>query len=341
MSIADLVQKKNIIVTGGAGFIGSHLCDSLVKNANVICIDNFISGNINNIEHLLHLPNFEFVKHDLVDPIDLESSPGLKKFKIPFHGIQDIYHLACPTSHYEKHEHQVATILTNGVGTRNALDLAVKYHARFIFTSSSAVYGWPIEKNGKVFKEDYWGFVDHLGERSCYDEGKRYAETLIKIYCEKFKVDTRIIRLFQTYGPRMSLSDNRMIPRLVSKALTGEKMVVYAQPDDVTAICYITDVIEAIHRMMGSELGGPINIGNSSPVRLSEIAEKVKTVSESNSEIIYEEESPYTHHRGVPDIDLAKNKLGWFPVVPLEEGLKLTIDDMKGSRVIGLNDVKI
>ncbi len=341
MSIAELVHKKNILVTGGAGFIGSHLCDSLIRTGNVICLDNFVSGNTENIEHLLHLPNFEFVRHDVVDPIDLETSPGLKKFKIPFHGIQEIYHLACPTSHYEKHEHQLATVLTNGIGTRNILDLAVKYHARFMFTSSSAVYGWPIEKNGKVFKEDYWGYVNHLGERSCYDEGKRYAETLIKVYREKFKIDARIIRLFETYGPRMNLSDNRMIPRLVSQAILNEKMIIYAESDAVTTLCYISDVIEAIHRMTKSDLVGPVNVGSPNAIRLNEIAEKVKLAAGSSSEIGYEKESPYTHHRGIPDISLAKNKLGWFPVVPLEEGIKLTIDDMRGSRVIGLKDIKI
>ncbi|MBU0707631.1 GDP-mannose 4,6-dehydratase [Patescibacteria group bacterium] len=341
MSVADLVQKKNILITGGAGFIGSHLCDVLVKEGNVICLDNFISSDISNIQHLLQLPNFEFIKHDIIEPVDLEALPGLKKFKIPFHGIHEIYHLACPTSHYEKHEHQVATILTSGLGTKNILDLAVKYRSRLLFTSSSAVYGWPSDKEGKVYKEGDLGVVDHLGERSCYDEGKRYSETLLKIYRDQHDIDARTMRLFQTYGPRMSLADNRMIPRLINKAVTGEKMVVYAQPDDQTSICYISDIIEAIDRMMKSNLVGPINIGNPSPVRLSEIAEKIKKESGTRSEISYEEESPYTHHRGVPDINLAKSKLGWFPVIPLDEGLKMTIDDMRGSRVIGFEDIKI
>ncbi|MDD5342176.1 MAG: GDP-mannose 4,6-dehydratase [Patescibacteria group bacterium] len=341
MAVSELIQKKNILVTGGAGFIGSHLCDALIKEGNIICLDNFISGNIENIQHLLHLPNFEFVKHDLIEPPDLEAYPGLKKFKIPFHGIQEIYHLACPTSNYEKLEHQIATVLTNGLGTKNALDLAVKYHARFLFSSCSAVYGWPIDKEGKVYKEDYWGFVDHLGNRGCYDEGKRYAETLVKIYREEYNIDARIMRLFQTYGPRMNLKDNRMIPRLISKAIMNQPMVVYAEPTAKTAICYITDVIEAILKIMKSEIAGPINIGSTTTITLKEIAEKIRELAGSKSEISFEKDSPYAHYRGIPDISLAKNKIGWFPVVPIEEGLKYTIDDMKGSKVIGLEDIKL
>lgn len=342
MSVVQLVQQKNILVTGGAGFIGSHLCDILVKQGNVICLDNLITGQIDNIEHLLHLSNFEFVKHDLIEPVDLESLPELKKFKIPFHGIQEIYHLACPTSHYENHAHQLATALTNGVGTKHILDLTVKYRAVFLFTSSEAVYGWPTDKDSTApYHEEYWGYVNPLSTRSCYDEGKRYAESLIMVYRDEHKLDTRILRIFPTYGPRMNLRDSRMIPRLISEALNNQKMVIYGQPTDRTTLCYITDVIESITKMMKSELAGPINIGSENTVSLKEVGDKIKNLAGSTSEIAFEKESPFTHYRATPDITLARNKLGWFPVVPLDEGLRLTIDDMRGSQVVGLQDIKV
>lgn len=342
MSVAQLVQQKNILVTGGAGFIGSHLCDTLIKEGNVICLDNLITGHIDNIEHLLHLPNFEFVKHDLVEPVDLEGLPELKKFKIPFHGIQETYHLACPTSHYENHAHQLATALTNGIGTKHVLDLVVKYRAILLFTSSEAVYGWPTnQEHHASYAEDYWGYVNPLSSRSCYDEGKRYAESLITVFRDEYRLDTKIIRLFPSYGPRMSLRDNRMIPRLVAEALSGQPMIVYGQPEAKTTLCYITDVIEAIMKMMKSEMAGPLNIGSENAITLREIAGKIKTAAAANTEIVYEEKSPFSHYRAIPDITLARNKLGWFPVVPLDEGLRLTIEDMRGSRVIGLQDIKI
>ena len=336
----ERLQRKNILITGGAGFIGSHLCDALIKENNVICLDNLISGNIENVNHLLQLPNFEFIRHDLVDPVDLEGYPELKKFKIPFHGIQEIYHFACPTSHYEKHAHQVETALANSHGTKNALDLAVKYHAKFVFASSSAVYGEP-EAEAGMLSESYFGQVNHLGDRGSYDEGKRFAEMLVSVYREQYRLDARIVRLFQSYGPRMSLEDNRLIPRLIAKAITNQPMVVYGEASMKTSLCYVTDLIEAIHKLMSSDLAGPVNLGSEAAVSLDEVAQTIKTLAESSSEISYEAESPYTKHRGIPDLSLAKNKLGWFPVVPLKEGLKLTIDDMRGSNVVGLHDVKL
>lgn len=337
----ERLQRKNILITGGAGFIGSHLCDALIKENNVICLDNLISGNIENVNHLLQLPNFEFIRHDLVEPVDLEGYPELKKFKIPFHGIQEIYHFACPTSHYEKHTHQVETALANSHGTKNALDLAVKYHAKFVFASSSAVYGEPEPNASALMAESKVGIVDHLGNRGCYDEGKRFAEMLVSVYREQYRLDARIIRLFQSYGPRMSLEDNRLIPHLIAKAIVGQPMVIYGEGEMKTSLCYVTDVIEAIHKLMSSELAGPVNLGSEAAVSLDEIAQTIKQLADSQSEISYEAESPYTKHRGIPDISLAKNKLGWFPVVPLSEGLKLTIDDMRGSNVVGLDDVKL
>lgn len=341
METSEPLQRKNVLVTGGAGFIGSHLCDSLIGTCNVVCLDNLISGNIENVNHLLHLPNFEFIRHDLSQPTDLEVFPELKKFKLPYHGLQEIYHLACPTSHYEKHAHQLDTALANSHGTKNVLDLAVKYHSRVMLASSSAVYGEPEPGEQALLAENNYGRVNQLGERGCYDEGKRFAETLVKIYREELKIDARIARIFQTYGPRMSLEDNRLIPRLISRAITNQPLVVYGEPNLQTSLCYIADIIEGIGKFMQSELAGPVNLGSDQPETYQQIADLVKELTDTSSTISFESESPYIAHRGMPDIKLAKDKLGWFPVVPLKEGLELTIANMRGSRVVKMTDIKL
>jgi UDP-glucuronate decarboxylase len=341
MDTPDSAQRKNVLVTGGAGFIGSHLCDSLIATSNVICLDNLISGNIENVNHLLHLPNFEFIRHDLSQPTDLEAFPELKKFKLPFRGLQEIYHLACPTSHYEKHAHQLATAVTSSHGTKNVLDLAVKYKSKMLFASSSAVYGEPESGDTTLLTESNYGRVNHLGERGCYDEGKRFAETLVMIYREQFRIDARIARIFQTYGPRMSLEDNRLIPRLISRTITNQPLVVYGDPELKTSLCYIDDIIEGLGKFMQADMAGPINLGSDTAVTYGKIVELIKELTASQSAISFEPESPYITHRGMPDIKLAKDKLGWFPVVPLKEGLKLTIANMRGSRVVQMTDIKL
>jgi UDP-glucuronate decarboxylase len=341
MNPTDSSQRKNVLVTGGAGFIGSHLCDSLITTCNVICLDNLISGNIDNINHLLHLPNFEFIRHDLSEPTDLDAFPELKKFKLPYNGLQEIYHLACPTSHYEKHAHQLATAITSSHGTKNVLDLAVKHKSKLMFASSSAVYGEPEPGGSELLNENNYGRVNQLGERGCYDEGKRFAETLIMVYREQFQIDARIARIFQTYGPRMSMEDNRLIPRLISHTITNEPLVVYGDPELKTSLCYIADMIEGISKFMQSDLAGPINLGSDTTVSYRNIAEYIKELTATPMAVSYELDSPYIAHRGMPDIKLAKDKLGWFPVVPIKEGLKLTIANMRGSRVVRMQDLKL
>lgn len=329
MAERPIFEKENVLVSGGAGFIGSHLCDELVKKNKVICIDNFITGQEDNIDFLLRNPDFEFLRHDIAEPFDLEKNPDLKKFKVEFQGIQKIYHLACPTSPKEYNKIPIETLLTNSHGTRNLLELAVKHKAKFVFLSSSAVYGEPLEK--APFQEDYWGFISPIGPRSCYNEGKRFAESMVVNYGKKYGLETKILRVFNTFGPRMRLDDGRMIPDFVTAALAGKDIVIYGSKDATSTFCYISDLIEAIMRAMKVKFSGVLNIGNPQELKIVDIAKKIIELTGSKSKIIFDQAHPFTAKQGVPDISKAKDKLGWFPVIPLEEGLKETIEQMKGS----------
>ena len=216
-----IFDRKNVLVTGGAGFIGSHLCDELVKTCKVICVDNFITSDEKNIDHLLVDPNFAFIKHDMTELIELEKLPGLQKFKIEFQGIQEIYHLACPTSPINFEKNRYNTLLANSYVIKNVLDLAVKYKAKFLHFSSSVVYG-PRQKDNLKIKETNLGHADVLSPHSCYNEGKRFAESFVMNYKDIFKIDAKIIRLFRTYGPRMKLNDGQMIPDFIYNALENK-----------------------------------------------------------------------------------------------------------------------
>lgn len=330
-----IFEKKNVLVAGGAGFIGSHLCDELVKDAKVICVDNFSTSSIENIEHLLQNPDFKFIKHDLSEPFDLEAFPELRPFKVSIQGVQEVYNFACPTSPKEYEKLPVETLLTNAFGTRYLLDLAKKWDAKYLLASSSAVYGEPV--NNQPFREDYWGFIDPTGPRSCYNEGKRFAESLTMNYRLHRDVDAKIVRIFNTFGPRMRLTDGRLIPDLVRSALAGEPLQIYGKPDATSTFVYITDLIDAIVKMMKSPEGGPINLGSPDPVLLSTVAEKVLALTQSTSTIEHVDAHPFASRQGVPDIRLAKDRLGWFPTVELEDGLAQTIEVMKASRVISYN----
>ncbi len=336
--MAPPIERKNIIVTGGAGFIGSHLCDELVAKSNVICIDNFLTGSEENIHHLLPHPSFKFLRHDLTEPIALERLPELKPFRIDFQGVQEIYHLACPTSPTQYEKFGVETILANGLGTKHALDLARQYRAPLVHLSSSAIYGEPLEPN--AFTEDYWGFVDPIGARSSYTEGKRYAEALVVQYRLRYGVHAKILRVFNTYGPRMKLGDGRMLPDFVRAALANEDLVIFGDAHSVSTFNYVTDLLEAMIKTMASSEPGPLNIGNPQPVTMREVAEMVVQLTNSSSRIVYQSPQPWDARQGIPDITRAREKLGWFPVVPLQEGLQRTIEAMKSSRILRLTDVR-
>ena len=320
-------SPKNIIVTGAAGFIGSHLCEELVKNNNVIGIDNYITGSESNIDQLFQLPNFEFIRHDVTQPIDLEEFREMKKFKVDVLGIQEIYHAACPTSPKQYDKFPIETLLANSYGTKNILDLAVKYKAKFLLFSSGSIYGEPRDE-GKI-KEDYWGFLNPIGPRSCYNEGKRFAESMVVNYREKYHLEAKIVRIFNTYGPRMRLDDGRLIPDFINQALENEPVVIYRDKEEITSLCYISDLINGLIRMMDSSELGPINLGSDQGVKIVEVAQKIIELTDSQSEIVFEAPPPYTAKQGLPDISLAKDRLGWFPLVKLEDGLRKTIEIMR------------
>lgn len=330
MSKKTIFDKKNILVIGGAGFIGSHLCDELVKTSKVICIDNFSTGDEKNIDHLLADPNFEFIRHDINEPIDLDKMPDLQKFKIQFQGIQEIYNLACPTSPNDFNKNIELTLLTNSFGVKNALDLAIKYEAKFLHFSSSVIYG-PKRSDEKI-REDNLGIVDNISERSSYDEGKRFSETMVTNYKKIYNIDAKIIRLFRVYGPRMKLNDGQMIPDFVDNAIDDKDLIIFGGEDFSTALCYIDDCIDACLRVMDSSIDRPINIGSDVELKLIDVAEKIIKMTDSKSKIKFTDEKFFVTPLCLPDISRAREELGWMPVVILEKGLEKTIYELRANK---------
>lgn len=326
-----IFDKPNVLVTGGAGFIGSHLCDQLVKTRHVICLDNFSSGAERNIDHLLVNPDFEFIRHDLTAPVDLESLAELEKFRIKFQGLQEIYHLACPTSPKDFESSREATVLANSLATKHALDLAVKYRAKMLHASSSVVYG-PRRPDLRLFPEHYFGYVDPIGPRACYDEGKRFAETLVTTYRSVHDLDAKIVRIFRTYGTRMRLNDGQMLPDFVSAALDGKDLVIYGDESFSSSFCHVSDIVEGILKIMNSGEQGPINLGSDLDYRMADVARKVVELTASKSQIVFRQPLLFMSPLGLPDLALAKERLGWFAVTLLEDGLKEVIDYLKAYK---------
>lgn len=337
MSKKAIFEKKNVLVTGGAGFVGSHLCDELIKKSKVICLDNFSTGDERNIDHLLAEPDFEFIRHDITEPIDLEKLSELQKFKIEFQGIQEIYHLACPTSPKNYEKNIIPTILANSYGTKNALDLAIKYNAKFLHFSSSVVYG-PRRSDNKKITENDWGTVDTLSKRSSYDEGKRFSETLVTNYKNEYDLNAKIVRLFRVYGPRMKLDDGQMIPDFINNALENKELVVLGNEKFSSSFCYISDCIDAATKVMESNIDGAINIGSDVEVNISDLAAKVISQVQSKSKVVYADELLFMTPLCLPDITKAKNDLGWMPVVTLDTGIEKTIYELRASK--GLKGVE-
>lgn len=330
-------DKKNIVITGGAGFLGSHLCDQLVQRHKVICIDNFSTGDEQNIHHLLSNPNFEFVRHDMSETIDLTALRELKAFQVPFQGVQEIYHLASPSSPKDYTKLTTETLLANALGTKNALDLAKQFSAKFLLVSSGSIYGEPVEKT--PFPENYFGYVNPIGIRSPYQEGKRFAEALVVAYRERFKLEAKIVRLFNTYGPRMRLTDGRMIPEFISMTLKNQPITIHGSKEDVATYCFVTDALEGLTRMMASKELGPINIGHPEEHTVGQIAEQVIALTGARPEIRIEPPLPYDAKQATPSVRQAREILGWFPVVPLGEGLRRTIDYMRGERSVSFGSM--
>lgn len=305
------MPRKRIVVTGGAGFLGSHLCDRLIhSNAEVICLDNFFTGSRSNVAHLLSNSCFEIIRHDVVHPILLE--------------VDQIYNFACPASPVHYQYNPVKTVKTNVMGALNMLGLAKRVQARILQASTSEVYGDPKDHPQK---ESHWGHVNPIGPRSCYDEGKRVAETLMVDYHRQNHVDIRIVRIFNTYGPRMAVNDGRVVSNFIVQALRNEPITIYGGGTQTRSFCYVSDLIDGIWRLMNTEgITGPVNIGNPSEFTIRELAEMVISLTGSRSEIVRRPLPQDDPVQRQPDISLAKEKLGWQPTVPLQEGLIATIE---------------
>ncbi|MEM6253341.1 MAG: UDP-glucuronic acid decarboxylase family protein [Cyanobacteria bacterium P01_D01_bin.156] len=302
-----------ILVTGGAGFIGSHLIDRLMAdNHEVICLDNFYTGRKQNVLQWLNHPNFELIRHDVTEPIRLE--------------VDQIYHLACPASPVHYQYNPVKTIKTNVMGTLNMLGLAKRVKARFFLASTSEVYGDP-EVHPQP--EEYRGSVNTIGIRSCYDEGKRVAETLAFDYHRQNDVDIRVVRIFNTYGPRMLENDGRVVSNFIVQALQGIPLTVYGDGSQTRSFCYVSDLVEGFIRLMNGDYIGPMNLGNPGEYTILELAQSIQEMVNPAAELKYEPLPQDDPQRRQPDISKAKSMLNWEPKVPLREGLTLTIADFQ------------
>ena len=301
-----------ILVTGGTGFIGNHLCRRLINDGHyVICLDNNFTGSMKNISDIRNHPNFEFLRHDITAPIYLE--------------VDRVYHLACPASPKAYQYNAIKTIKTNILGTLYALGIAKRTGARILLTSTSEVYGDPKESPQC---EEYWGNVNPIGIRSCYDEGKRVAETLMMEYYRNHKVDIRIARIFNTYGPNMDPEDGRVVSNFINQCLTNKDITIYGEGKQTRSFCFVSDMVEGLIKLMETDnITGPINLGNPDERTIKELAEKVKElIPESTSKIIYKELPSDDPMKRKPDITKAREILGWSPTVKTDDGLKTTID---------------
>jgi UDP-glucuronate decarboxylase len=304
-----------ILVTGGAGFIGSHLIDRLMEqNQQVICLDNFYTGVERNIQHWIDNPNFRLVRHDVTEPFNSDQK------------IDQIFHLACPASPVHYQADAIATAKTNFLGTLNFLELAQRHQARFLLASTSEVYGDP-EIHPQV--ESYWGNVNCTGIRSCYDEGKRIAETLTFDHQRQFGTDIRVVRIFNTYGARMLENDGRVVSNLIAQALRGYPLTVYGDGSQTRSFCYVSDLVEGLLRLMAGDYCQPVNLGNPGEYTILQLAQAVQSMVNPATEIIYKPLPQDDPRRRRPDISLAKKHLNWEPQVALKEGLTKTISDFR------------
>lgn len=306
------MDKKIVVVTGGAGFIGSHLCDRLIKEGfRVICLDNFITGTLENIKHLMGDNNFRFIEHNVTKYIDI----GKK--------VDYILHLASPASPEDYLKFPIPTLKVGSLGTHNALGLAKAKRAKFMLASTSEVYGDPLVHPQP---ETYWGNVNPLGVRGCYDESKRFAEAITMAYHRVHKIDTQIVRIFNTYGPRMRMNDGRVIPNFIYQALNNRPLTVYGKGTQTRSFCYIDDLVEGIFRLMRSYTNEPINLGNPHEFTILQLAKLVIKLTGTKSKIVFRPLPQDDPRQRQPDIKKAKRILKWLPAIELEEGLLKTIE---------------
>ncbi len=302
-----------ILVTGGAGFIGSHLIDRLMEQGQeVLCLDNFYTGDKRNILKWLNHPRFELIRHDITEPIRLE--------------VDQVYHLACPASPVHYQFNPVKTIKTNVLGTLYMLGLAKRVKARFLLASTSEVYGDP---DVHPQPEEYRGNVNCIGVRSCYDEGKRVAETLAFEYYREHRLDIRVARIFNTYGPRMLENDGRVVSNFVVQALKGDPITVYGDGSQTRSFCYVSDLVEGLIRLMNNDFIGPVNLGNPDEYTILQLAQQIQTMVNPDAELVFKPLPEDDPRQRQPDITRAKTYLGWSPTIPLQEGLIKTIEDFR------------
>jgi dTDP-glucose 4,6-dehydratase len=306
--------RQRALVTGGAGFLGSHLCDALLADGyDVLCVDNLLTGREANLAHLKNDARFEFKKLDINESFD-------------FGRVDFIFHFACPASPVDYMQHGIATLKVGSHGTLHVLELALKYNAKYLISSTSECYGDPLEHPQK---ETYWGHVNPIGPRSVYDESKRFAEALTMAYHRYHKVDTRIVRIFNTYGPRMQLNDGRVVPNFMKQAIRGEDLTVYGDGSQTRSFCYVSDEIDGFLRLAKSSEHLPVNIGNPDEFTILECAKKVIEITGSKSKIRYEALPTDDPKQRKPDISKARKLLQWEPKINLEAGLKLSLDYFK------------
>ncbi|MEO5927970.1 MAG: NAD-dependent epimerase/dehydratase family protein [Patescibacteria group bacterium] len=328
----QLFERKNVLVTGGAGFIGSHLCDRLVKEANVICLDNFITSAVSNIDHLLRDPHFQFINHDIINPFDPAAYPELEAFKVRFQGIQEIYHLACPISKRHFDDFKIATVLTNSIGVKNVLDLAVSNRAKVLYASSSVLYG-PRREDSQFVRETDECHLDHLTTRGAYDEGKRFSESILQTYADVYGLDIKIARIFRTYGPRMKIFDGNLVPDMVLSALEGKDLTLTGNEETRVSLAYVSDIVDGLARLMATPVDVTLlNLGSDVDVRLVSVAQHILKITNSESRVRFEPASPSAPEAGLPDVTRAREILGWVPLVRLEDGLKKMIDYSNSHR---------
>ncbi|NTV23200.1 MAG: SDR family oxidoreductase [Nanoarchaeota archaeon] len=305
------------LVAGGAGFIGSHLCERLLKDKEeVICVDNLGSGSFDNIRHLTKDKNFKFIEHNIIEPLRLIEGR-----------VDKIYHLASRASPIDYQKYPVETALANSVGTHNLAKLAISKNAKLLFTSTSEAYGEPREHPQK---ESYWGNVNPVGIRSCYDESKRFGEALLMAYYREYGMNIKIVRIFNTYGPRMRIDDGRVIPNFITQALENKPITIYGNGKQTRSFCYVDDMIDGLVKMMESKEIGPKNLGNPKEYTMIETANIIKRLTKSKSEFIYNELPKDDPTKRQPDISKAMEFLSWEPKVNFEDGLKKTIEYFKG-----------
>ena len=309
-------MKGRALITGGAGFLGSHLCDALLgEGYSVVVVDNLLTGRLSNLEHLRNEPHFEFQKLDVNQPFDCGP-------------VDYIFHFACPASPVDYTEHGIATLKVGSVGTFHVLDVARKYQAKYLVSSTSECYGDPLEHPQK---ESYWGHVNPVGPRSVYDEAKRFTEAVTMAYHRYHNVDARIVRIFNTYGPRMQINDGRVVPNFMKQALRGEPLTVYGDGGQTRSFCYVSDEIEGFLRLSRSDEHLPVNIGNPNEFTILECAQRVIAITGSKSRIDFKPLPPDDPKLRRPDITKAREVLGWEPKVDLDTGLRLSLDYFRGA----------